>query len=93
MRKHAAGRTTTHTVDGSKDSISDLKIVQSFADTTWRIAVPVIGMTMLGIYVDTHYGTKPWLTLTGTVVGFVLAGLLVKRQIKAVSGEGEKTDE
>ena len=93
MKKHAASRTTTQTVDDSKDSISDLRIVQSFADTTWRIAVPVVGMTMLGIYVDTHYGTKPWLTLTGTVIGFVLAGLLVKRQIKAVSGEGDDKNE
>lgn len=93
MRKHAASRTTTQTVDDSKDSISDLRIVQSFADTTWRIAVPVVGMTMMGIYVDTHYGTKPWLTLTGTVIGFVLAGLLVKRQLKAVSGEGDNKNE
>jgi F0F1-type ATP synthase assembly protein I len=91
MRKSAANNSTTQSVDDSKDPIRDLKIIQSFADTTWRIAVPVVGLTMLGIYIDTHYGSKPWVTLAGTVVGFVLAGLLVKRQIKAAT-RGDSND-
>jgi F0F1-type ATP synthase assembly protein I len=93
MRKSAANNSTTQSVDDSKDPFRDLKIVQSFADTTCRIAVPVVGLTMMGIYVDTHYGTKPWMTLVGTVVGFALAAMLVKRQISAVTTKKDNPHE
>ena len=58
-----------------------LRIGRELADTTWRIAVPVILFAGAGIYIDRTWGTKPWLTLAGTVVGFIIAGLLVKRQL------------
>jgi F0F1-type ATP synthase assembly protein I len=86
MKKPAAKPSTTPAANDAKDSISDLKIIQSFADTTWRIAVPVIGLTLIGIYIDKNHGTKPWLTLLGSVIGFIIAALLVKRQIRAVTG-------
>lgn len=57
-----------------------------FLDTTWRIAVPVVLFVVAGIFGDRSLGTKPWLTLLGAVVGFVIAGFLVKREIDEVSG-------
>jgi F0F1-type ATP synthase assembly protein I len=89
MKKTAAKPTTTPPAPDHKNPISDLKIIQSFADTTWRIAVPVVGLTLIGIYIDKHHGTKPWLTLAGSIVGFIIAGLLVKRQIAAITGGGD----
>ncbi len=59
-------------------------IAVAFLDTTWRIAIPVIGMTLLGIFADRRLGSKPWLTLLSVAFGFGLAALLVKRQIAAV---------
>ena len=58
-------------------------LLLDFADTTWRIAVPVVIFTMVGIFVDKHYGSKPWATLGGTLVGFAFAIVLVKRQLDA----------
>lgn len=86
MKKPAAKPSTTPADNAEKDPIRDLKIIQSFADTTWRIAVPVVGLTLIGIYVDKHAGSKPWLTLLGSIMGFVIAGILVKRQINAITG-------
>lgn len=60
-------------------------IAVTFLDTTWRIAVPVILCAALGIWADRSWGTKPWLTLLAVVAGFALAGLLLKRQLDAVT--------
>jgi F0F1-type ATP synthase assembly protein I len=71
------------------DARRQLHIARELADTTWRIAVPVIGLTILGIIGDRSWGTKPWLTLLGSILGFVFASLLVKRQINRVTKEEE----
>lgn len=52
------------------------------ADTTWRMFVPIIGLTVLGVWGDRSFGTKPWLTACGIVVGVVIAGWLIKGQLK-----------
>jgi len=81
--KQAAANPTTKT--SHADSSANVGILAlTFLDTTWRIAVPVILFTMLGIFVDLKLGTKPWLTLLAVVIGFALAIVLVKRQIEAV---------
>lgn len=56
-------------------------IVMDMADTTWRMFIPSVGLLMLGRMLDNHYATKPWLMLVGIVLGSVVAGLLVKRQL------------
>ncbi len=43
--------------------------------------VPTIGLTIIGVVIDTHYGTKPWATILGIVLGAGLAALLVRRQL------------
>lgn len=68
----------------SKNASSSLavgSVMLTLADTTWRIAVPVIIFAGLGVWGDVRWHTKPWLTLLGTVVGFLLAALLVKQQL------------
>lgn len=59
-------------------------VALTFLDTTWRIAVPAVLFTFLGIFVDLRLGTKPWLTLLAVLCGFGVAALLVKRQLEAV---------
>lgn len=64
------------------ESLKQLRVGSALLETTWRIAVPVISGTGIGIFLDLRIGTKPWLTLLGAVLGFVLAGLLISRLIK-----------
>lgn len=54
------------------------------ADTTWRLFLPSIGGTLLGLWADKSWDTTPWLTATGVVLGSVIAGYLVYNQIKNV---------
>ncbi len=36
-----------------------------------ELAASVAGMTLLGYFLDGHFGTSPWLLLTGAGVGLV----------------------
>ena len=58
-----------------------LNVGRELADTTWRMTLPVVLFAGLGIAGDKAWSLKPWLTLAGMAVGFVFAGLLVKRQL------------
>ncbi len=60
---------------------SAVLLASTIVDTTWRMFVPTIGLTIIGVVIDTHYGTKPWATILGIVLGAGLAALLVRRQL------------
>lgn len=83
MKKTAAHPTTTNLHSDAIPSLDGLSIGRELLDTTWRIAVPVLLFAGVGIVADRHFGTKPWVTLSGVVVGFVFATLLVKQQLGA----------
>jgi F0F1-type ATP synthase assembly protein I len=58
-----------------------LHIGREFLNVTWRMAMPVVLFAGLGLWADKIWGSKPWMTLLGTLVGFLFAAILVKRQI------------
>lgn len=51
------------------------------ADTTWRMFVPIIGGTILGVWADNTMASKPLWTIVGIAVGVVVAALLVRQQM------------
>jgi hypothetical protein len=82
---HVERQTTPDTkleTTSGPSSLGQLRIGQALLATTWRIAVPVVLFTGLGIFLDLHLGTKPWLTLLGVAIGFVLAGVMIARLLK-----------
>jgi hypothetical protein len=81
-RKQNVGRIESGAPKGAAQNTTMLLL--TMADTTWRIFVPAILFTAPGIWGDLHFGTKPWLTFTGLLVGFVAAGLLVRKQLKTI---------
>lgn len=60
-------------------------LLGTIADTTWRMFIPTIGLTVAGVYGDKAFGTKPWLMIAGIALGATIAGLLVMRQLKKVN--------
>lgn len=56
-------------------------LLLTIGDTTWRMFVPAVGFTLLGVWLDSVFSTKPWLMFTGIVVGGLGAYLLVKQQV------------
>jgi F0F1-type ATP synthase assembly protein I len=98
VKKTPTKPTTPHPVNhsvqeeassGNLENLKQLHIARELADVTWRLTVPVIGLCVLGILADKSWNTKPWLTLLGTAIGFVVAGKLVNMQIQRVTREEE----
>lgn len=88
--KQAAADPTTKSPSGNKATALST-IGKDLVDTAWRIAVPVILLAIIGIILDKNIGTAPWLTLAFTAAGFFVAGLLVKKQLKAVEEREAKS--
>lgn len=59
-------------------------LLSDVVSTTWRMFVPVFGLTALGIYLDIRYSLTPWLMVVGIVLGTTLAILLVRQQLRKV---------
>lgn len=81
--KKAAAHPTTKEPSGS-DHFTLGTLASDLLDTTWRIATPVIIFAAVGILIDIKSDTAPWCTLAGMVIGFALAGYLLKQQLNAV---------
>jgi hypothetical protein len=75
--------------DGDKqptppDASTVILLLTTIGDTTWRMFVPTIGLTVLGLLADKWLHTTPWIMILGIITGAYLAYVLVKRQIKRV---------
>jgi len=66
------------------NSSTVILLLLTMADTTWRLFVPTVGFTVLGLVLDKQFATMPWLMIAGIVIGAGLAVLLVKLQLKKV---------
>lgn len=59
-------------------------VFSTVGDTTWRLFVPTIGGTLLGLWADKSWNTTPWLTILGIILGSAIAIALVRAQLKKV---------
>ena len=73
------------TVPPPPDRSTVILLLGTMADTTWRMFVPIIGLMLLGLKVDTMIHSKPWATIIGLGLGVWLAAVLVRRQFKRVN--------
>jgi F0F1-type ATP synthase assembly protein I len=75
--------------DGEKTPPPSKKMVilvfSTVGDTTWRLFIPTIGGTLLGLWADKSWGTTPWLMILGIVLGSAAAVALVRAQLKKVN--------
>jgi hypothetical protein len=62
-------------------------ILGTIGDTTWRMFIPTIGLTILGLMADKWLHTTPWIMTGGIILGAYLAYVLVMRQIKKVQSD------
>ncbi len=56
----------------------------------WRLAVPMVGLTLLGVWLDGRFGTRPWLALVGLGLGIVIGYYAVYRLLLPIMKEAQK---
>lgn len=66
------------------ESSTVILLVLTIADTTWRLFIPTVGMTIIGLLLDKQFDTTPWIMIAGIVLGVIVAILLVRAQMKKV---------
>lgn len=72
----------TDNVPSASSETGALALILSMADTTWRMFVPTLPLIILGDYLDGQFNSRPWLMLTGAVVGGLIAAWLVRAQLR-----------
>lgn len=66
------------------DRSTVILLLSTMADTTWRMFVPIIGLTVGGLLLDKQFHTTPVLMIIGIILGIILAAVLVRRQLLSV---------
>jgi hypothetical protein len=79
------GSTSNGTPEEPPKQSTVLLLLGTIADTTWRMFIPIIGLLMLGVWVDKTYDSLPWATISLTILGIVIAAELVRRQLNIVN--------
>ena len=83
----------THVKTGKKsEADASVLMMKTAAGTTWRMFVPTIGFTMVGLAADYCYGTKPWLMVAGISLGFAVSFSLVWLQVAKIKQQESKND-
>lgn len=59
-------------------------VFMTIADTTWRMFLPSIGFTFLGMWLDDKLQTAPWLLFSGIIIGLCVATFAVVMQLKKI---------
>lgn len=81
----APNDTPVDTQDEPPKASTVLLLLGTIGDTTWRMFVPIVGLLMLGVWIDTTYGTLPFGIIILTLVGIYIAAVLVRNQLRNVN--------
>ena len=65
-------------------------LTKTMIGTTWRMFLPTVGLTLLGLWLDDRTGLKHKLTLMGIAIGVIVATVLVFLQIAKIKRQESK---
>lgn len=68
--------------EGKPEKSAALILFSIAADTTWRMFVPTLGGTLIGLWLDGIFKTEPWCGIGGLAIGIVITALLVRQQYR-----------
>lgn len=66
----------------TKDSpIKGMVVAMQLLDTSWRVALPILVLSIAGVRLDRHYGSSPLFMVSGLIVALAISTILVYKQI------------
>ena len=68
--------------EGQPDKSAALILFMIAADTTWRMFVPTLGGTLLGLWLDKMFNAEPWYSIGGLAIGIIITAFLIRQQYK-----------
>ena len=57
----------------------------TIVDTSWRMFIPTIGGTAVGIGLDHYFKTVPLMTIILITLGVIASGILIYRQLRGIN--------
>lgn len=83
--KKAAKMTTplSHAPSLGQSSLKDTSLGLQLLDMSWRVALPVLVLSIVSANVDRHFHTKPTFTICGLLLAITISSLLVYKQVAA----------
>lgn len=66
------------------DSGAMMILARTMIGTMWRMFLPTIGLTLLGLWLDNVSGTKMRWLLAGIISGAIISAILVALQIAKI---------
>jgi len=68
----------------SKISSGAFKALPLVFELGYLIALPLVGLALLGRFADKLLGTTPWLLLTGIIISIALSSYIVYRKVTKI---------
>lgn len=72
---------------------STLGQIGSYLTIGLELAVVLLVFIFLGRYLDSRWGTEPWLLITGAAVGFIAGFYNLFRTLSRLNGSEKKKEE
>jgi len=66
---------------------------QPYVDATWQLVGSIALCTFAGYWLDKRFGTKPWLLVAGSVLGFASGMWVLFRTILLLAAKDKKEKE
>ncbi len=65
----------------------------TYVDLGMRLALVILGGSLGGWWLDKHWGTLPWLTLTGTALGLVIGFYWFIMSLRDLERENQREED
>jgi hypothetical protein len=88
MNKNSAPRTTKLSQGGSATKDIKLSLFTAAVSATLRMAVPTIGLFLVGLTIDFMLQQPAFYAIVGAGVGFLIAVVLIYFQVKKLQSKG-----
>lgn len=65
------------------EPLNAMRCLMLVGEIGWIIALPAVGLGLLGRYADLKFGLTPWLFILGLLLAFTISTFAVYRSVKS----------